>query len=318
MHTLKAIGLSLLLVAAGARAATVQQAETLLVAKDPGAAAAIASLLKAEPRNADAWILQARLLLQKGDDAKAVDAARKAVDFGPDNARAYYWLGNAYGTRIGRVGMLSQAMMAPKLRDAFERAVELDPDLHDARSSLVEYYLQAPAIAGGSVDKARAQAAELARRDPPRGHYARGRLATHDGDAAAATQAFVAAYQARPENKTYRMAAGLAYQQDKQWAKAFELFSAWTEEDPSATAAWYQTGRTAAMSGQYLPEGEHALRRFLALPAAAGQPPKQHAWYRLGQVQAQAGDKDAARTSFEQAIKAEPDNGDFKAALAAL
>lgn len=318
MHTLKAFCLSLLLVAASVPAVTVEQARTLLVAKDPGAPAAIAALLKSEPRSADAWILQTRLLLQKGEDSKAVDAARKAADLGPENAQAFYWLGNAYGNRIGRVGMLSQAMIAPKLRDAFERAVALDPDLHDARNSLVEYYLQAPAIAGGSVEKARAHVAELARRDPPRGHYARGRLATHEGDAATATQSFVAAYMARPENRTYRMAAGLAYQQDKQWGAAFALFSAWTDEDPSATGAWYQMGRTAAMSGQYLTEGAHALRRFLALPAAVGEPPKQHAWYRLGQIQAVAGEKDAARTSFEQAIKADPENADFKAALAAL
>ena len=100
-----------------------------------------------------------------------------AAELAPDSAQAHYWLGNAYGYQIGRVGTLSQGFMAPKLRDAFERAIALDPDLHDARSSLMEYYLQAPAIAGGSVEKARAQAAELERRDPPRGHYARARLA---------------------------------------------------------------------------------------------------------------------------------------------
>jgi tetratricopeptide (TPR) repeat protein len=318
MAWLKATCLSLLLFAATLSAATVEQAEALLVARDPGAPAAIAGLLKAQPRSADAWVLQARLLLQQESDSKAVDAARKAVDLGPENARAWYWLGNAYGYRIGRVGMVSKAMIAPKLRDAFERALELDPDLHDARNSLVEYYLQAPAMAGGSVEKARAHAAELARRDPPRGHYARGRLAMHDGDSAAATRAFVAAYQGRPENKTYRMAAGIAYQQEQQWAEAFELFSAWTKEDPSATGAWYQLGRIAAQSGQYLPEGTQALRRFLALPAARGEPPRHHAWYRLGQIQVQAGDKDAARISFEQALKGEPGNADFKAALAAL
>jgi len=310
--------LLLLLVCAPALAMTASEAESLLLAKDPRAAEAIASLLKAQPRSPEAWILQTQLLLQQGQDSKAVDAARKAVDFGPRDARAFHWLGNAYGNRIGQVGVLSQAMIAPKLRDAFERAVALDPDLHQARSNLVEYYLQAPAIAGGSVDKARAHAAELDRRDPPRGHYARGLLAMHDGDATGAAKAFAAAHGARPENKGYRMAAGLAYQQTGQWDEAFDLFMAWTREDPSATGAWYQLGRTSAMSGQRLAEGANALRRFLALPAAAGEPPKHHAWYRLGQVQARAGDKDAARISFEQALKGEPGNSDFRAALASL
>lgn len=301
-----------------ARADTVAQAADWLQAKDPRAATAITGLAKAQPRNPDVHVLRARLLLQQGKASEAVDAAERAVSLGPDHAQAHYWLGNAYGQRLGQVGMLRQAVLAPKLRDAFLRALELDPEIHEARLNLMEYYLQAPAIAGGSVDKARAQAAELARRDPPRGHYARGRLAMHDGDAAAATKAFVAAYQARPENKAYRMAAGVAHQQAGQWSEAFAIFSAWTKEDPSATSAWYQVGRTAALSGQYLAEGAHALRRFLALPAAAGEAPKHHAWYRLGQIQVQAGDKDAARVSFEHAIKGDPDNADFKAALAAL
>ena len=319
MRTLSTILLSLLLVLPiAAPAASVGQAADWLQAKDPRAGAAIAALAKAQPRSPDVQVLRTRLLLQQGKAADAIDAAERAVSLGPENAQAHYWLGNAYGQRLGEVGILRQAVMAPKLRDAFLRALELDPAIHEARLNLMEYYLQAPEFAGGSVAKARAQAAELARRDPPRGHYARGRLATHEGDAAAATKAYVAAYAARPENKAYRLAAGLAYQQAQQWAEAFALFSAWTREDPSAAGAWYQIGRTAALSGQFLSEGEHALRRFLALPAAAGEPPRPHAWYRLGQVQVQAGAKDAARISFEQAIKGDPANTDFKAALAAL
>jgi TolA-binding protein len=47
-------------------------------------------------------------------------------------------------------------------------------------------------------------------------------------------------------------------------------------------------------------------------------PPAANAQYRLGQVQAQAGDKDAARASFQAALKGDPGNADIKAALSAL
>ena len=46
-------------------------------------------------------------------------------------------LGSAYGSRIGQVGMFSQMSMAPKLRDAFEKTVALDPNNLDAREALV-------------------------------------------------------------------------------------------------------------------------------------------------------------------------------------
>ncbi len=301
-----------------ATAATVAEADAWLKARDARAAPAIAALLKANPGSADAHILQARLLLQQGKGDDAVDAAGEAVDLAPANAQAHFWLGNAYGYQITRVGTLSQGFMAPKLRDAFERAIALDPNLHEARSSLMEYYLQAPAIVGGSVDKARAQAAELAKRDPPRGHYARGRLAMHDQQPELAATAYLAAWEARPDSVAYRMAAGLALQETKQWDRAFGLYLAWTAEDAKAAGAWYQLGRTAALSGQRLDIGADALRRYLALPLLTGQPERHHAWFRLGQVQAKSGDKTAARASFQKALKGDPGNADFKAALAAL
>jgi tetratricopeptide (TPR) repeat protein len=299
-------------------AATPDEAAAWLTAQDPRAASAITALLKAQPRSPDVHVLHARLLLQQRKPEDAIDAAERAVKLGPTHAQAHYWLGNALGQRIGQVGMLRQATMAPKLRDAFERALELDPAIHEARLNLMEFYLQAPSFAGGSVDQARAHAAQLARRDPPRGHYAAGRLAMHAKDLPAAAKAYGAAYRARPDNANFRMAAGTAWQATGQWQEAFALYQAWVTEDPEAAGAHYQLGRTAALSGRFLAEGEAALRRYLALPLAPGQPPHHHAWYRLGQVQAHAGDKAGARASFQNALKGEPGNDDFKAALSAL
>lgn len=299
-------------------AATLADAETWLVAKDPRAAPAIAALAREQPRSPEVRVLQVRLLLQQGQPEQAVDAAEEAVELGPESAQAHYWLGNAYGMRIGQLGSVRQAMMAPRLRDAFERALALDPDIHEARVSLVEYYLQAPAIMGGGLDKARAQAAELARRDPPRGHYARGRIAQNQQDLAGAASAYAAAHAARPENLNYRMASGLAYQANRQWAQAHALFADWVRQDPKAASAWYQLGRTAALSGEQLEEGAAALRTYLALPPAPNLAPAHHAWFRLGQIQAQAGDKAAARESYGKALAGDPGNADFQAALDAL
>lgn len=297
-------------------AATPAEARAWLEAKDPRAAAAIESLAKQKPGDVEAQVLLVRLRLSQGRTEDAVDLAEDLADIAPDDATAQLWLGNAYGNRIGQVGMLSQAMMAPKLRDAFKRAVELDPDQHEARVTLVEYYLQAPAIAGGSVDEAKKQSAELARRDPPRGHYTRGRIALHEKNQAEAATAFAAAHAGRPENKTYRTAAGVAFQETKQWDRAFDLFEAWVKEDPQAAGAWYQLGRTAALSGQRLDRGAVALEQYLRLPHAPNQPEPKHALYRLGQVQAQAGDRAAARASWQKALKLDPGFAEAKAELA--
>ncbi len=318
MKSLVGALLCALLLSAPAAAATPAEARAWFDAKDARATPAIEALAAARPEDPEVLVLLVRLRLRQGRAEDAVDVAEEAVDLAPANAQARYWLGNAYGNRIGQVGLLSKATMAPRLRDAFEAAVRLDPQLHDARNSLVEFYLQAPAIAGGSLDKARAQAAELEHRDPPRGHYARGRIAQQAGDAATAAEAFLAAYRARPSDAGFRLSAGVALQEAKRWDAAFALLEDWTREDPQAAGAWYQLGRASALSGLRPDLGETALKRYLALPLVAGQPEKHHAWFRLGQVRANAGDTAGARTAFRQVLAADPDHDEARAALSKL
>ncbi|HEY9144974.1 MAG TPA: tetratricopeptide repeat protein [Arenimonas sp.] len=312
------LGLALVLPAMAA-ADTKDQAETLLKDRDPRAVGVVTALSKASPEDPEVRVLQIRMLLQQRDKSEeALELAEELADDEPDYGPAHLWLGNAYGNRIGQVGRFSQATMAPKLRRAFERALELDPNLHDARSALLEYYLQAPAIVGGSVAKAKAQVAELQRRDPPRGHYALGRLAQYEERLDDARRHYLDAYAARPSNPVYRMSAGLIHQDAKDWAKAFAVFGQWTREEPKAAGAWYQLGRTAVLSGQRLEEGVAAFNRFLALPEQPGQPEHKHAWYRMGQALALAGDKAAARKALEKALAIDPKLQEARDALAGL
>lgn len=307
-----------LLLATPATASDPATVEALLKDRDPRAAAAVDALLEARPDDPDARIFKVRFLLQQGTAEAALEAAEDLVDDFPKLGAAHLWLGNAYGNRIGQLGTFGQGLMAPKLRDAFEQALALDPSLHEARTALLEYYLQAPAIVGGSVAKAKAQAAELQRRDPPRGHYAQGRIAQHEDRLDDAKRHYLAAYAARPENPNYRMSAGLIHQEDKAWDKAFDVFGRWVQEEPKAASAWYQIGRTAVLSGQRLDEGQAAFRRFLALPERPGQPEHKYGWWRLGQALALAGDKAGAREALQRALSLDPKLTEAKVALAAL
>jgi tetratricopeptide (TPR) repeat protein len=81
------------------------------------------------------------------------------------NSGYHLWLGRAYGHLAQRASVLWQFPLARKVRKHFERAVALDPDNVDARADLLEYYLKAPWIIGGSREKAEAQAHEIAERD---------------------------------------------------------------------------------------------------------------------------------------------------------
>ena len=273
---------------------------------------------KANPKNVDAFINLTRKRIQSGKAKSAVDSAEQAVELAPNNAQAQFWLGNAYGTYIGEVGMLSKMSIAPKLRDAFQATVKLDPNNLDARESLVQFYLQAPAVVGGGKDKAQLQAQEIAKRDAARGHLAQAQIYLADKNNIAALKSYEAAYTAKPSDNTVRMALGIAYQQAKQWNNAFKHFRVWTMQDGSAGAAWYQIGRTSVLSGQLQDEGIAALKRYLKMPHAANEPQNENAYYRLGQLYAKADKKPEAKLAFQSALKLDPNYKDAKVELAKL
>jgi tetratricopeptide (TPR) repeat protein len=301
-----------------ASARSLPEVRAMVEAKSSGALAAAEALSKAEPKNASAWTLLTRARMSAGQYAKAVEAGERATALAPNDAQAFLWLGNALGNRIGEVGMLSKMTLAPDLRDAFERAVKLDPSLVEARNALIEFYLQAPGAIGGGVDKAKAQAAAIAKYDRAQGLISQARIAMHEKNWPQAIKHLEAARAAKPGDERVRMQLIVLYQEAKRWSDAYGAIKRWMGEEPKSNIAQYQLGRLAAVSGQYLPEGEAALRTYLTLPRDKNDPAPKNVHYRLGQVLAQAGRKDEARTAYQMALKLDPKFKDAKDALAAL
>ncbi len=294
------------------------EVKLLVEARDKKALPVADALTRAEPKNAEAWILLSRARLQASQAEAAIAAAEKATKLSPNNSQAYFWLGNSYGSRIGQVGMFSQMSMAPKLRDAFEKTVALDPDNLDAREALVQFYLQAPAVIGGGKDKANLQANEIAKRDAARGHLARAQVFISEKNTAAAIKSYEAAYAAKPSDKNIRMALGIGYQMTERWNDAFKHFRTWTAQDGKAGPAWYQIGRTSALSGLQLEEGIAALQKYLDMPHAVNDPQNKNAYHRLGQLYVKIGKKNEAKAALQAALKLDPKFADAKTELAKL
>ena len=285
---------------------------------------AIAAPLSAQPTSAEAWIVLTQTQLQQGEAGDAIDSAEEAVKLAPDDAQAHLWLGNALGMRIGQVNMLRKVTLAPSLRDAFEAAVRLDPNLLAAREALMQFYLQAPAAMGGGVEKAKAQVAETLRRNPVRGHLMQASLDRFNKDDAARNRSVDAALAAAPalpaDDIDSRAALGQTLVWLERYSQARAFFLQWANDHPQAAAAHYQLGRMSAISGQYAEDGIAGLKRYLqpGWTLRPNDPSLAFAWWRLGQIQAKQGDKTTARASFEAALRLEPANAEAKKSLQAL
>jgi tetratricopeptide (TPR) repeat protein len=267
----------------------------------------------------DAHYREGRAALMKDHAGDAIKSFERAIAADGNIAEYHYWLGTALGVEAQRAGRLKQARLGKRAKDEFERAVRLDPRHVPARQGLVQFYTLAPGFMGGSDDKARAQAAEIARLSPFHGHLAYGIIAERAKDDAAAKRAYDAAIAAAPDSAGGYIALGLLHQRGERWDAAFESYDRLLRARPSETMVLYHVGRAAALSGQHLERGQQALERFIASPpkdATAYNISRAH--QRLAAIHERRGNAALARQQYEMAVKVDGHNEEAKKALKKL
>jgi tetratricopeptide (TPR) repeat protein len=261
---------------------------------------------------------QGEALLRAGRFEEAAEQFEKAVAQSPKDAEAHSLLAQAYGAQAGAGGMITKMRLAGRIRDHFERAVTLAPEEIRYREALLEFYLQAPSAVGGGLDKAQAEAAQIAKRDRVRGLLASGRIARLDGDAELALSKYRQAATEQPGDAGVVLRLVIFLQELKRWPEAFERLDALVARDASAGAAWYQLGRTAVLSNSRHADGESALKRFISMPRGENSPPPEAAHWRLGMLYEQMGRNADAKQQYRQALQRNPQHKESKAALKKL
>ncbi|GHA78965.1 tetratricopeptide repeat protein [Cognatilysobacter bugurensis] len=256
-----------------------------------------------------------RLALQQPKAEAAVAAAERAVAAHPKSADAWYYAGQAYGKMAMQVGMLSKPGWASKTRDAFQKAAQLNPDHLGAREGLVQFYSMAPGFMGGGKDKAAAEIASLAQRNPAAGHYLRG--ATLEGDAA--ERELRAAVKLAPDEARYRRTLVATLERNKRLSDALSVLDAGLARAPDEPRLLYMLGRHAAMHGQRADEGLAALDRVITRGSALPDDvPLAGAHWRRGQLREKRGQKAEALADYRRAVALNPGLDDAKKDAARL
>src|SRR6202049_376364 len=146
--------------------------------------------------NAESFNLLCRAYFMIDEWDRGIPSCERSTRLDPQKSLYYLWLGRIYGEKADRAGFHSAAGLAKRVRNSFERAVELDGRSWEARADLAEFYLEAPGIIGGGQDKARAQAQALLGFNPAMGHWVLARIAGKNKDTASAEREYKAAIEA--------------------------------------------------------------------------------------------------------------------------
>jgi len=258
---------------------------------------------------------QGKAAMARNDDEAATALFEKAVAQNPKSAEAHYWLGSAYGSQAQKASIFGQASLAGKTRDEFEKAVELDPNHLDARFGLIQYYVFAPGIIGGSYEKAFAQAAEIRKRDPLRGHRVSAFIYGQQKKTEEAKKEYFDEVKEFPKSPRAHLDLGLFYINQKDWKAAGSEFDAALQLDPAYMPAVFRLGQLSVLSNTNLPHGEEMLRKYLAYTPKSDEPPQARTHYWLGQIFEKQGKKAEAKASFATSLKLNPNQKDVAEAL---
>ncbi len=240
------------------------QASLEVLAKDPAPDAA-------------AYALTGKNYYMLGDYKKAVDFFEKALALVPASSDYELWLGRTWGQRAATGGWLMAPVAASKARQYFEKSVALDPENHEAMNDLFDYYLNAPALLGGGIDKAVALAKRIARERPPEYEFEQAQLADHRKQYDAAEAHLRRAMELAPSQPgrvvdlaRYVAKRGRLEESDALFARARRIA-------PNRPDILFAEARAAIENHRNIEQARELLREYLRSNLTPDDPPRQAA-----------------------------------------
>jgi tetratricopeptide (TPR) repeat protein len=282
------------------RAANMSPKELLAAGEVDKAVQTMEQQVSHSATDAESYNLLCRAYFMMDEWDRGIPACERATQLNPQESLYHLWLGRIYGEKASRAGFFSAAGLAKKVRNSFERAVELDPRSWEARTDLAEFYLEAPSIVGGGQDKARAQADALFVFNPAMAHWVLARIAGKNKDFTASEHEYKAAIEVShgTAQNWLHLAQFLAHakrlNEMEQTLRTME-FSPGDRSDSLMDGAslLLHTDRDHSLAIRL-------LHRYLASPVEEGPAFKAHDL--LGQLLERQGDRRAAAAEYRVAL----------------
>jgi len=236
------------------------------------------SVLESIPhKDVDDLQLIGQCQFMQGNYKQAGEAFEKALTLAPRSSELHRLLGNVYGRRAETGSMFTAPGNARKAHQYFEQAVDLDPSNREAVANLFEYYLEAPGVMGGGLDKAESLIVHLTRLDTPSGHHAlaqlEGKRKHYDAEEDQLRRA--AALAPRQVGRLIDLARFLS---DRGRVKeSDEKFSEAARLSPNSPELLFARAETYIAQKRNLKDARQLLERYLSSPLTPDDPPREDA-----------------------------------------
>lgn len=240
--------------------------------------------LDRQPDHAEACYYLGRIDYDEKKYDQAVESFDRAIRSGGNDFRFFLGRGKANLELLMQANLVMKGFYAGKTLNDFEQAVKLNPDDLEARIYLAEYFRNAPAIAGGSNAKA--------------------------------INHFTIAAQKHPQELHPHLALGALYRDDRNYDSAIYYHKNAIGLAPGNSITQYESGKTLALAGIDLPEGEKLL--LSALAGDLSDTAKADAYYTLGLSMEKQGRREEARNYYEECLRLDAGHKSCRKALDGL
>jgi tetratricopeptide (TPR) repeat protein len=278
------------------------QANTLLQqGRVDEAAAALHTVLAAQPDDAQAHQLLCRIFYAQNMGDDAIRECELAVSYAPSSSDNQMWLARAYGFKAAHANPFSALSLAVKVRVAFERAVQLDPENIQAKEDLGQFYVAAPSLIGGGLDKAKALADTMQPRYPAQAHRLLALIAEKKKDTAAAEAEYSNAIAAGKTPEAY-IDLGQFYQRHNQPDKMLDALQSGVAADHRKGPALVDAAGILTDAHRSPELAETLLRTYLSSSAKTDDAPAFKVHVQLGHLLAHNGDPAGAHREYAAAL----------------
>ena len=245
------------------------------------------------------YLAQVHMRLRELDEAE--ECIDEAIEINEKVAKYHLLRGSVLGQQAMSANIFSQGILAPKIKNAFLAASELDPTNIEARQALFSYYLMAPGIMGGSDEKALAQCQAVKAIDPFRGALLYANYHRRKSEFDLQERYLQEAVRLQPSNGQGYKQLGYFYRDQKQFEKAQEHMKKYISIDPKNPDAYDSFADVLKDQGLI----EQAIQNYFT--AIALDNTYSSSYYALAECYESKNEKGRAKEWYQKYLEKEPE-----------